>query len=210
MKDNLRSMIFPTTVAHSIQHNGGVKKMRAEWQRKEKWGWRGWINPHVLSLRMHLSLLFSDREKRSLHLPKRKEIGKSGERAGFPRLCWKIRRWERIKGANMKFKKSESCRGAKIHWDSELALRCQPSVNLTRNRKVEITGVIEIQEPKEEPIRSVINMGVEVTEESCLQIELCNSKYNCDTGRGLVNETITLGHHPNKLCTEITHLINSN
>ena len=41
----------------------------------------------MLSLRMHLSLWFSDREKRSLHLPKRKEIVKSGERAGFPRLC---------------------------------------------------------------------------------------------------------------------------
>lgn len=159
---------------------------------------------------MHLSLWFSDREKRSLHLPKRKEIVKSGERAGFPRLCWKIRRWERPKGANMKFTKSECCRGAKIHWDSELALRCQPSENLTRNRKVEITGVNEIQEPKEEPIRSVMSMGVEVTEESCLQIELCNSKYNHETRRGRFNETITSGHHPNKLCTEITHLINSN
>ena len=46
----------------------------------------------VFSLRIHLSLLFSDREKRSFflgkkHLPKRKETGKSGERAGFLGLC---------------------------------------------------------------------------------------------------------------------------
>jgi len=92
----------------------------------------------------------------------------------------------------------------------EVALRCQTSVNLTRNRKVEITGVNEVQEPNEEPIRSVISMGVEVTEESCLQKELCNSKYNHDTRRGLFNKTITLGPYSNKLCTEITHLINSN
>ena len=46
-----------------------------------------YIMRNVLSLRMHLSLWFSDREKRSLHLPKRKEIVKSGERAGFPQLC---------------------------------------------------------------------------------------------------------------------------
>ena len=46
----------------------------------------------MFSLRIHLSLLFSDREKRSFflgkkHLPKRKEIGKSDERAGFLGLC---------------------------------------------------------------------------------------------------------------------------
>ena len=75
----------------------------------------------------------------------------------------------------------------------EVAPRCQTSVNLTRNRKVKITGVNEVQKPNEEPIRSVISMGVEVTEESCLQKELCNSKYNHDTKRGLFNKTITLG-----------------
>ena len=90
MKDNLRSMVFPTTVAHSIQHNGGVKKMHAEWQWKDKWGWWGWLYSYVPALRMYVSLWFSDREKRSLHLPKRKEIVKSGERAGFPRLCWRL------------------------------------------------------------------------------------------------------------------------
>ena len=64
----------------------------------------------------------------------------------------------------------------------EVALCCQTSVNLPRNRKVEITGVNEVQEPNEEPIRSVFSMGVEVTEESCcLQKELCNSEYNHDT-----------------------------
>ena len=91
----------------------------------------------------------------------------------------------------------------------EVALRCQTSVNLTRNRKVEITGVNEVQKPNEEPIRSVISMGIEVTEESCLQKELCNSKYNHDTKRGLFNKTITLGPDSNKLCKEITYMINA-
>ena len=34
MKDNLRSMVFPTTVAHSIQHNGGVKKMHVNGSKR--------------------------------------------------------------------------------------------------------------------------------------------------------------------------------